>query len=53
MIDTHNVTLTQCIEVLEARRQLLGAELQDYSRPVPACGPAMKTSTRCSLSAPG
>jgi hypothetical protein len=37
MIESQNVTLAQCIEVLEARRQLLSEELNDYARPVPAC----------------
>lgn len=37
MIEPRNVTLEQCIEVLEARRQLLSEELNDYARPVPAC----------------
>lgn len=37
MIEPSNVTLAQCIEILEARRQLLSEELHDYARPVPAC----------------
>ena len=31
------VTLTQCVELLEARRQRVNEELHDYVRPVPAC----------------
>ncbi|MEO8385689.1 MAG: hypothetical protein ABI583_10630 [Betaproteobacteria bacterium] len=37
MIAIENVTLAQCINVLEARRQLIDVELHDYARPVPAC----------------
>ena len=37
MIEPRNVTLEQCIEIIEARRQLLCEELLDYARPVPAC----------------
>ena len=37
MIALETVTLAQCIEVLEARRQLIDGELHDYVRPVPAC----------------
>ena len=37
MNDTEIVTLTQCIEVLEARRQAVNDELHDYAKPVPAC----------------
>ena len=32
-----NVTLAQCIELLEARRQILCEQIHDYARPVPAC----------------
>ena len=37
MIANENVTLAQCIQVLEARRQMIDGELHDYVRPVPAC----------------
>ena len=38
MANAHRpVTLTQCIELLEARRLLLCDELQHYARPVAAC----------------
>ncbi len=38
MANAHRpVTLTQCIELLEARRILLCHELQNYARPVAAC----------------
>ena len=32
-----NVTLAQCIEVLEARRRLVNKELNAFGSPVPAC----------------
>ena len=37
MIEPRNVTLVQCIEILEARRQMLSEELNDYVKPVHAC----------------
>ncbi len=37
MIEPRNVTLGQCIEILEARRQLLSEELKEYAKPVPTC----------------
>ncbi len=37
MITIENVTLAQCITLLEARRQLIDGELRDFVRPVPAC----------------
>ena len=37
MIERRNITLEQCIEALEARRQLLCEEILDYTRSVPAC----------------
>ncbi|MEO8104041.1 MAG: hypothetical protein ABI790_16075 [Betaproteobacteria bacterium] len=32
-----HVTLQQCINLLEARRQLLCEQINDYARPVAAC----------------
>ena len=37
MNETKTATLTQCIDVLEARRQAVNDELHDYVKPVPAC----------------
>jgi hypothetical protein len=43
MIESHhdtaheNVTLGQCIDLLNMRRQIVSLQIQDYARPVPAC----------------
>jgi hypothetical protein len=37
VIPIENVTLAQCITLLEARRQSIDMELHDFVRPVPAC----------------
>jgi hypothetical protein len=34
---THPVTLRHCVEMLEARRQLLCDEILDYTTPIAAC----------------
>ncbi len=38
-LDTANrsVTLGQCIDLLNARRQIVSMQIQEYARPVPAC----------------
>ncbi|MEQ1516139.1 MAG: hypothetical protein ABL931_06585 [Usitatibacteraceae bacterium] len=37
MIPIEDVTLAQCVTLLEARRKWIDMELHDYVRPVPAC----------------
>ena len=43
MIESHHdtahrhVTLGQCIDLLNARRQIVSLQIQEYARPVPAC----------------
>ena len=43
MIENHHdtanrdVTLGQCIDLLNARRQIVALQIQEYARPVPAC----------------
>ncbi|MBL8510825.1 MAG: hypothetical protein JNM52_04195 [Betaproteobacteria bacterium] len=36
-ISAHPVTLPQCVAMLEARRQLICEELNQFARPIAAC----------------